>query len=333
MRITHSQTKDCRRSILAPSVSIRLFVRLTLSIPPASSTRHLSFPLGSFISTLWQAHVTLGRERAAGAPWCACTPRSRGASPAAAVIAAPPRARGESGAAPDPPWGWSGPELTEQGSRDGGQGRWLLEHKTPRFSRIDELLWGRGTALHSPPLPASDEWARRMDSPECVISSSNCETPPFTNNLSQLYRTHTETKGKPLPCSLPLASPVRRALFGQGARGRGTLAAEKFPWPLSGLFPLGCPRTPPFEGPRPPFLIPRPLSPILPCQPRDMRWVVLKTAGLGRAESTPKNRGFPGKIFSTWRREARAGEATRFPWVNGGETTKARPGTLLQPQI
>lgn len=156
---------------------------------------------------------------------------------------------------------------------------------------------GERNRVLSPPLPAFDEWARRMDSPECVISSSNCETPPFTNNLSQLYRTHTETKGKPLPCSLPLPSPVRRALFGQGARGRGTPAAENFPRPLSGLFPLGCPRSPRLEGPFPPSVTPRPLSPILSCWSRDVRWVVLKTAGSGRAESTPNNSWLPRQDF------------------------------------
>lgn len=110
IRITHSQTKDGRRSILAPSVSICPFVRPSLSIPPSSFAGHL----GSATSTLWQAGLPLGGraggERVAGTPVRARAPRPGGASPAAAVTAVPRRARGRERGGPGPSAGpvWAG---------------------------------------------------------------------------------------------------------------------------------------------------------------------------------------------------------------------------------
>lgn len=145
---------------------------------------------------------------------------------------------------------WDGADRA--GIPGGRPGSGSLKDKTPRFRLSDELLRGRGTEL-SPHLRASaaDEWARRMDSPECVISSSNCETPPFTNNLSQLYRTHTETKGKPLPCSLPLPSPVRKGFIRARSTGAGASLRGKFSSATARPFPPRLPQEPLPEGPRP----------------------------------------------------------------------------------
>lgn len=110
-----------------------------------------------------------------------------------------------------------------------------------------------------------------MDSPECVISSSNCETPPFTNNLSQLYRTHTETKGKPLPCSLPLPSPVRKGFIRAGSTGEGGSRRGELSSPAAGLFSAAALGT--------------------------VGRVVLRAAWAGRAQSTPENPRLPRKGF------------------------------------
>lgn len=168
-------------------------------------------------------------------------------------MTAPPLAAERARNSPGPSQGlvWDGADRI--GIPGGRPGSGSLKDKTPRFSRSDELLWGRGTELLSPHLRASaaDEWARRMDSPECVISSSNCETPPFTNNLSQLYRTHTETKGKPLPCSLPLPSPVRKGFIRARSTGEGGSLRGKFSSATARPFPPRLPQEPPPEGPCP----------------------------------------------------------------------------------
>lgn len=188
----------------------------------------------------------------------------------------------------------------------GRPGSGSLKDKTPRFSRGDELLWGRGTELLCPHLCASaaDEWARRMDSPECVISSSNCETPPFTNNLSQLYRTHTETKAKPLPCSLPLPSPVRKGFIRARSTGEGASLRGKFPRPLLGLFPLGCPRNARPKDRIPRSGTPRPLSPVSPCSAREARRVLLRQPEQGEPKASQQ---ISSTVLGSGRHEARRG--------------------------
>lgn len=67
------------------------------------------------------------------------------------------------------------------------------------------------------------------------------------------FTEHTlRPKGSPCPAACPFPPLSGRALSGQGARGREAPAAESFPRPLSGLFPLGCPRTSRPKGTVPP---------------------------------------------------------------------------------
>lgn len=251
-------------------------------------------------------------------------PRRRGDGPSLAGRG------GQSGAAPAPPRCRSGPELTERGSRDGGQGSGSLEDKTPRFSRSDELLWGRGAELPSPPLPAADEWARRMDSPECVISSSNCETPPFTNNLSQLYRTHTETKGKPLPCSLPLSSPVRKGFMRAGSTGEGGSRRRKLSSAAARPLPPRLPQEPPPEGPRPPRSGTSPAAEPGPSLP-----AAGARAGCAHGSRGRASRGHPGKLAASSARflvrgGRRPGAGRRHP-SSLGEGRRSDQGETRRP--
>lgn len=218
-------------------------------------------------------------------------PRRRGDGPSLAGRG------GQSGAAPAPPRGRSGPELTERGSRDGGQGSGSLEDKTSRFSRSDELLWGRGEL----PLPLC---LPLMNGPGGWIVQSVLYLHQTVKPLPLLIICHNFTehtlrpKGSPCPAACPFPPLSGRALCGRGARGRGAPAAESSPRPLPGLFPLGCPRSPRPKGPVPPGRgLPRPLSPVPPCRPREPGRVVPTAAGAGRAEGTPENSRLPRQGF------------------------------------
>lgn len=324
MRITHSQTKDCHRSILASSVSIYLYVH---SSAPFLLSRFLH-AASQLSSTPQQRDLPLGGVRGTAGPPCVSalgdpeapvSGRSDGrASPASE------RARSGPGSSEGLLWG----PADRTGIPGGRPGSGSLKDKTPRFSRSDELLRGRGTELLR--ASAADEWARRMDSPECVISSSNCVTPPFTNNLSQLYRTHTETKGKPLPCSLPLPSPVRKGFIRARSTGEGSSLRGKFSSATARPFPPWLPQEPFPEEPRA----------LVRDYPGPEPGLSSPAAG-GRAGSAQEpEQGEPkalqqisSTVLVAGDMKPGAGKATRFPWANGGKTAKARPRIVLQQPI
>lgn len=170
-----------------------------------------------------------------------------------------------------------------------------------------------------------------MDSPECVISSSNCVTPPFTNNLSQLYRTHTETKGKPLPCSLPLPSPVRKGFLRARSAGEGFSLRGKFSSATARPFPPRLPQEPSPEEPRP----------LVRDSPAPEPGLSLLAAGGGagsardsQSRATRKNPNkFPARLLVAGDMRPGAGKAARFPRANRGKTTKTRPRILFQQPI
>lgn len=133
MRITHSQTKDCHRSILAPSLSIYPYVY--------SPFPSLDIPVRSFSAFLYPTagYLPLGGVRGTSGPQCVSGPRDPGVPGwrPCGESAEQPRPRREDGA-------------DRTGIPGGRPGRGSLKDKSPRFSRSDELLWGKGTELLSP---------------------------------------------------------------------------------------------------------------------------------------------------------------------------------------